>query len=65
MLVELGKAFKDAFLALYLINTGVNKEVLKGKEKEVKDAKKAAKLKNHIESLPDSDVDSGLRKPKK
>ncbi len=59
-LIGLGPALTKAFLALFLINSGVNKEVLKGARKDLKDAKKAGKRKNHISTLSDDDLNSGL-----
>lgn len=64
MLKGLGGLLKNAFLGLLLFNRGVDKEVLKGKEKEVKDAKEAGKIRNNINALSDADLDLGLRKPR-
>lgn len=59
-LMGLGPLLSKAVLGLFLLNSGTNKEVLKGKIKEVKDAQKAGKRKSYIASLSDDDVDSGL-----
>lgn len=67
-LKTLGGFLKDSFLALFLIRKGQNDEVLKGKDKEVKDAKKAGKLKDKISNVDDDTLDNSLKRmrtPKK
>ena len=56
----LGAALSKLFLGLFLIRTGENKEVLKGSKKEVKDAKEANKVNNHIANLDDDVLNDGL-----
>lgn len=57
----LGKVLKDAFLVLFLLRKGKEKEELKLKKKEVLDAKKANLLINHISNLDDDTLNDGLR----
>lgn len=60
----LGESFSKAYLTLFIYRAGENREIQKGKTKEVKDAKSSAKLKNRITTLSDDGLDSGLRKPR-
>lgn len=59
-LADLGKILKEVFLGFLLYNKGVNDTKLENTKKELEDAKEAEKLRDHISSLSDSDLDGGL-----
>lgn len=60
----LGAVLKNLFLGLFLVRQGENKAVLGEVKKEVKDAKKASKTKNHVSNLDRDTINNGLRRTK-
>lgn len=63
LIESLGRVLKNLYLGLFIYRSGETKEVVREKKKEVKDAKRASRIRNNIKSLDDNTLNNGLRKP--